>query len=527
MKSLALSWRHLSIGLSGALLSLAFLPLDLWWDSPLSKTFLSFFPCVALVPLFYGWSKEDNPRAAFLLGFVFGLGLFTAGAYWVFISMTTFGGMPSVVAVFFLALLIAYLSLYPACVGYLGARGFHATTRLVALPALWGIFELMRGTLFSGFPWLSLGYTQTAEMPLTGTTPIGGVYLTGIVIAAITASLIVVFKASRLPTKIMAAGMVVMMTLGNVLLARMDWTTPMESSLSVSLVQGNIAQDIKFLPSVKDETYTLYGDLAQKSQGQLILLPESAFPDFLDAVPEETMDRFARMVAEKNATILLGVFTYEKNPKTSRDEYYNSMISLGSGAAELYRKRHLVLFGEKIPFESVIAPIMNALISIPLAGQNAGEDDQPPFTVGNQKIAVSICFEDAFGSEQRDRVLQSTLLANFTNDAWFGHSIAAWQHHRIATLRALESARPMLRVTNTGVTSIINHKGQTLARLPWFTRDVLESDVIGRIGFTPYLKWGDALPFAFALLVLLWAGCGQMRWGKPRTENSTHETRST
>jgi len=152
------------------------------------------------------------------------------------------------------------------------------------------------------------------------------------------------------------------------------------------------------------------------------------------------------------------------------------------------------------------------VLAIPLSDQTPGPADQAPFEVGGARIAVNICYEDAFGAELRAGAREATLLVNVTNDAWYGRSIAARQHNQIAAMRALELGRPMLRATNTGITAAIGHDGRVLDELPWFTVGILEVEVTGRSGATPYLRFGDALPLAASALVLAMAVAA----GRPR-----------
>jgi apolipoprotein N-acyltransferase len=470
----------------------------------------SCLPILASSGLIALWQRAPGGQAAFMLGFAFGLGLFGGGIYWIIIALTTFGGMAIGVAIFVMAVLIAYLSLYPALVGYIAVRFFDGTKRLFVFPALWGFSELLRGWLLSGFPWLSLGYAQALPSPLAGYIPLGGVYFAGVISMVISVCLVSMLSRNNL--KIIAGATVIaVIHIVGFWLTQIEWTYPTEKSLAVSLIQGNVPQNIKFDLAFRDETYTRYRKWTEQSQGRLVVLPESAFPDFADMVPDEEVVALREMGVKRNTDFLVGMFTRRFDPDKAREEYFNSVVSIGASQTQLYRKRHLVLFGEKIPLEDWIAPIMNALIAIPLAGQSSGDDQQPPFAVAGERVGISICFEDAFGAEQIERARASTLLANFTNDAWYGRSIAAWQHHRIASMRALESGRPLLRATNTGITSIINHRGQVVARLPWFEEGILEGEVTGRSGNTPYLRWGDWLAFYFLLTLLLIALIGRKR----------------
>lgn len=486
--------------LLGALTVPAFLPSEIL---PGGLAYLTpLLPIVSQAGLIALWQRVEAPRHGFALGFAYGLGLFGGGIHWIYIAMTTFGGMAVWIAVLGMALLMAYMALYPALAGYFAVRFFTGGARLLAIPALWGASELVRAHLFSGLPWLSMGYTQAWPSPLAGFVPVGGVYLTSVVCVALSAALVQAVSAWRARPQKKYAGAVAILLLLMIGqgLNSIEWSKPTGEPLPVSLVQGNIAQNMKFDPAFIDETYARYRHLAETSRGRLVVLPESAFPDFADQVPDAEVVAFTQMGIERQADFLIGMFT-RRLSLSGRDEYFNSVVSFGRSPLSVYRKRHLVPFGEKIPFENIVAPLMNALIAIPLAGQSEGAADQPPFSVAGEKVAITICFEDVFGVEQIRSARQATLLANFTNDAWYGHSMAAWQHHRIATMRALETARPMLRATNTGITAVTDHRGRVVKSLPWFTTGVLEAEIAGRQGDTPYLRWGDW--FGLGVMVVL------------------------
>jgi apolipoprotein N-acyltransferase len=230
------------------------------------------------------------------------------------------------------------------------------------------------------------------------------------------------------------------------------------------------------------------------------VLPESALPMFADEVPVEYAARLRAVAQRRGGDLLVGLFFFEpKSEGEDEDHYFNSVVSLGASPTQVYRKRHLVPFGETIPAKPLVGWFIRRVLHIPLADQTAGPANQAPFEVAGERAAVNICYEDAFGAELIGSLPEATLLINVTNDAWYGRSLAAEQHDQIAAMRAIESARPMLRATNTGITSIIDHHGNELARLPWFTRGVLEGAVAGRTGTTPYVRVGDALAVVLAL----------------------------
>jgi apolipoprotein N-acyltransferase len=288
-------------------------------------------------------------------------------------------------------------------------------------------------------------------------------------------------------------------------LRTIEWTTPAGAPVAISLVQGNVAQAQKFDPAFRTTNIERYIEMIEAARGRIVVLPESAFPQFADEIPPEVFRRIADLGRARDGAVLVGLFVAEPPRRPGENErIHNSVVSLSAEPAQLYRKHHLVPFGETIPFKAVTGWFINRVLAIPLADQTAGPAVQPPFVVGGQRIAVNICYEDVFGRELLAAARAATLLVNVTNDAWYGRSIAARQHNQIAAMRALETGRPMLRATNTGITSAIAHDGRVLAELPWFTRGILEIDIAGRTGDTPYARFGDlpVLALCVALLAL-------------------------
>jgi apolipoprotein N-acyltransferase len=475
---------------------------------------LAALPVVTLTLLFVLWQDGASARAAAALGYAFGLGLFCAGASWVFIALNTFGGMPLPVAAIATAGFCAFLALYPAAAGWLAVKWTSAGSpaRALAAAAAWPLAEWARSVVFTGFPWLSLGYAALpagSVSPLAGYAPVGGVFLVSLATAIVAAALALAVDAiaeaahaRRVPLAAVAvaAGVVA----GGAALGRVEWTSAAGAPVAVSLVQGNVLQELKFDPDFLPATFELYMRQVDASRGRLVVLPESAFPVFADEVPEAVLLHLQRIAAARDGDALVGMFTIEAPLEPGGEpRYYNSVVSAGAAPPQLYRKRHLVPFGETIPLEPVVGWFLRRVLAIPIASQTPGDTDPPPFAVASQKVAVNICYEDAFGAEIRRQARDATLLVNVTNDAWYGRSLAAEQHNQIAAMRALETGRPLLRATNTGITSAIGHDGRELARLPWFTRGILEVEIAGRKGTTPYVRWGDAATGALALALLV------------------------
>jgi apolipoprotein N-acyltransferase len=463
----------------------------------------SALPVLTLAGLFALWRRAATARAAAWLGFAFGIGLFGAGVSWLYIALAMFGGMAGLLAALATALFCAYLALFPALAGWATARltGIDAPARLAAAAAFWTLTEWLRSWLSIGMPWLAAGYAQT-QAPLAGYAPLGGVFLVSLAVAASAALVTYAGEAFRPARRHAAAAAAALLAIwiAGFGLRGIEWSRSERGPVAVSLVQGNINQDDKFEVKYREQTLAIYAELVAQAKGRLIVLPESALPMFADEVPPEYVARLREVAQQRGGDLLVGLFFFE--PRTAgedEDHYFNSVVSIGTATTQVYRKRHLVPLGETIPAKPIVGWFIRRVLHIPLADQTPGPAFQAPFEVAGERVAVNICYEDAFGGELIGELPEATLLVNVTNDAWYGRSLAAEQHEQIAAMRAIETARPMLRATNTGITSITDHHGNELARLPWFTRGVLEGEIAGRSGATPYVRIGDTLAVVAAL----------------------------
>jgi apolipoprotein N-acyltransferase len=277
-------------------------------------------------------------------------------------------------------------------------------------------------------------------------------------------------------------------------LKRIDWTQPFGKPVSVALVQGNVPQEMKWRPERTAQTLADYANHIRAARAQLIVLPETAFPMFYDNLRHSYLAELRALAIARGADILAGVPSGD-----IEGDYYNSVVSIGAAPEQFYHKHHLVAFGEFVPpgFGWIVR-----VLKIPLSDFARGGKDQAPLRVAGQQVAVNICYEDVFGEEIIRALPEATLLANVTNDAWFGESFAGWQHAQMSQMRALEAGRTMLRATNTGVTAIIDHKGRVVSALPEFATATLHGEAQGFQGMTPYARWGNA-PVVLLMLGLL------------------------
>jgi len=477
--------------LLGAATVLGFAPVNL---APL--------PILGAAGLLWLWQECATARRAAALGFAFGLGLFLAGVSWVYVSLHEYGAMPAPLAALATLLFCAVLALYPALAGYLQARfpGPVTARQLLLIPALWVFTEWLRDWVFTGFPWLTLGYSQ-AGSPLGGFAPITGVFGLSWLVWLCAALLLALRRArQRVPA---LAALALILALGYAL-ERVEWTRPQGAPITVSLLQGNIAQDLKWDPAHYAATVQLYRSMIEHSAARLTILPETAIPQFFDSLDPALVRELAHSASRRGGDLIIGVPL-----RDAPGRYYNSAVSLGASPSQRYDKVHLVPFGEFIPpgFGWIVS-----VLKIPLSDFSRGSPAQPPLALAGQKIAVDICYEDAFGEEIIRALPAATLLVNISNLAWFGDSLAPHQHLQIAQLRAMETGRTMLRATNTGMTAIIDHHGRVAAVLPAFTRGTLTGSAQGRSGATPYVRWGNV---PLLLLALIVCGAFALRFRTP------------
>jgi apolipoprotein N-acyltransferase len=439
-------------------------------------------PILSFAVLAWLWMRAPTPRAAATLGFAFGTAHFLAGVSWVYVSLHDFGMMPAPLAAVATLLFCLYLALFPAAVGWLQARidGGAGVRLLVAIPALWTLTEWVRGWLFTGFPWLAMGYSQIGG-PLEGLLPVVGVYGATFALAVVAGALVLTLRREPRGAAIGLAAVIALGVAGTAG-SRIEWTRAKDAPVTVALLQGNVPQELKFVPGRFEQTLKTYLALAEGTRARLIVLPETAIPRLLHQVDPAYLERFAAIARRNGGDVLVGV------PMQDAGGYYNAVLSLGTAPPQRYAKSHLVPFGEFVP--PGFGWIVNVL-QIPMSDFARGNGAARPLDIAGERVAPNICYEDAFGDEIIRQLPEATLLVNVSNVAWFGDSLAPAQHLRISRARALESGRYMLRATNTGVTAIIDDRGQVTARLPNFTEGVLEGTAQGRTGATPFVRAGN------------------------------------
>ncbi len=446
-------------------------------------------------------------REGFALGFAWGLGAYIGGVSWLYVALERYGGMPAPLAALAIALFCAYLALYPGLAGAVfvalrRACGGSAMRAAALFGALWLLTEWLRGVVFTGFPWLAIGYSQTPPSPLGGLLPVIGVYGVGGLVAFVAALLAFVRPADWLrPRRAWRPALAVaVLCAGGAGLLGKAWTAPSGAPVAVALVQTNFEQSLKWDPARFADVLQANLDLVREAFLQpqapaIVVLPETTLPTLLDRLPEGYVDWLARLAREAGGDLVMGVFRRDQ-----AGHIYNAAVGLGTAPVQHYAKQHLVPFGEYSP------PLFGwfyKLAQIPMSDQTRGAPDQPPMQLDGQRVALNICYEDLFGAELIRALPAATLMLNISNLAWYGDSLAQPQHLQIARVRALETGRPMLRSTNTGMTALVQPDGRVVGVLPAFERGVLRVEVQGYQGLTPYARWGDRLALGLALLIPL------------------------
>lgn len=441
----------------------------------------------ALALLFAVGASEDGKRAL-RSAYLFGLGYFGLGVSWVFISVDRYGNGPVVAAIVTTAFVLL-LALFPLLCVYLvrklcpqrGPCAFY-----LGFPLIWVLLEWVRSWLLTGFPWLSIGYSQT-DTWLAGYAPVLGIYGLGLVVALLAGALASVLVAPRSRALAAAAAAaatgVVALALGSVLEG--DWTRAAGEPLTVAVLQGNIEQDKKWDPDYKRLTMERYQELNARYWGvDLIVWPEAAVPTWFHSAYEDYIVPLQERGLREGTALVMGVPVYDPQ----QGGKYNAVIGIDD-TIDFYYKRHLVPFGEYVPLRDQIGGLLD-ILGAPMSDFDAGEE-AAPLRVNGAKVGVSVCYEAAFGSEIAEVLPEATLLINVSNDAWFGDSLAPHQHLQMVRMRALETQRPVVRATNTGISAVVGYDGAVLERTPQFVVASFQTQVIPREGATPYVRWRD------------------------------------
>ena len=467
--------RHLAAVGAGASLVLAFAPFGWAWLAPL--------PLCALLLLLEGRS----PRSAGLTGWLFGLGLFAAGTWWLYISLNILGGLWPPFALLLMGCLVAATAAFVAAGAWLTALVAASAPAWVrglgVFPAAWVLAEWCRGWMVTGFPWLSVGYGQV-ETPLGAVAPLAGVYGVSWITLLVAGCLYTAVRGDA-RGRVLALVAAALVVAGLWSVQDRSYTRDTGRDFRVGLVQGAVPQERKWLPEQLQPTLDLYRDLSlAMSPRDLIVWPEAAIP----ALPFEVRDYIDQLhedMVSRDTQLFTGILFY----RIEEGQFLNTLWALGEEQGT-YFKRHLVMFGEYFPLPDFARRWLR-IMNLPSESITPGSDDQPLLLAKGVPVAATICYELAFGAEQLGFLPEAQLLVNVSNDAWFGESMMPQQHLQIGQMRALETGRYLLRATNTGITAIVDPAGRVVSRIPQFEPGVIEATVRPHTGATPYVLAGN------------------------------------
>lgn len=464
----------------------------------------SLLPPLLVVPLLY-ICMTVSPRDAGSHAFWFGLGMFLAGTYWIYISVHVFGNAALWIALLLMVGLAVVMAIFLWIAGWLISHLSKGEPWLMLFvaPAAWVLIEWLRGWVLTGFPWLALGYGQI-DTSLAGWAPVLGVYGVSFMLMVSTTALIVVLMSTGAQRLVGLFVVVLPWLLGGLLLLT-DWTEPAGKPIRTTIVQAGVSQDKKWDRDQLRPIMEFYRQSTLKvADSEIIVWPEVAIPALDDRVGPY-LDLVERDLRRSKQSLVFGIL--ERSFEDSAEgDVYNSVMILGGTRRQAYRKRHLVPFGEYFPVPASVREWMK-MQNLPHSDLAAGEDVQPLLVAANgARLAVAICYEDAYGAEQLYALPEADLLINVSNDAWFGDSIAPHQHLEIARMRALEVGRNAIRSTNTGISAFIGADGKLLDTGKQFEPQLMTADIEPRRGMTPYARGGNQpiIGLCLAILAAFW-----------------------
>lgn len=477
--------------LAGALLSLAFAPISLTGAG-----------LISLAWLFYELTITKTHTQSFIKGWSYGIGFFGAGTSWIYVSIHTYGQANVWSSIFVTILFALFMGCYIACATFCFSLLFKRQNiwqQSIGFSVIWVIFEYIRANLFTGFPWVLLGFSQMVT-PMKFLAPIIGVYgisfLTAFAACLLTITWLFLIQKNK-NWVYPAVGMVALFIFPQIF-AYSHWTKPGSNRIPVSIVQGNIAEDEKWLPNAFEKTVNRYVNLTKQvpKNSRIIVWPEGAIP-----VPYPQASVFLKhlssFIGKNEATLVAGI-PYA-NPKNS-EQYYNAMILLGKSSGQ-YFKHHLVPFGEYFP--SPIFREWMKWIGVSLYETGRGALHQPLLSIQKITTLPFICYEIAYADILLKSLPKAELLITISDDAWFGHSLARAQHLQIAQMRSLQSGRYQIVATNNGISAVIDAQGNIIKTVPSFETRILNSYIKSMSGSTPWAKIGDNT----VMLVLIFLLC--------------------
>ncbi|WP_122898845.1 apolipoprotein N-acyltransferase [Acinetobacter sp. B51(2017)] len=489
-KALPLIYPILLALFAGAIFSLALAPFEQWYIALLSPALL------------YAALHKRSAKHAFAIGLSYGIGLWFVGAFWLYTSIHVYGDTAAPLAILMIAIMAIVMGLFSALQTW-SYRRFFPETPLTFAP-LWVLFEWAKTWVFTGFPWLFAGYAFTGYF-LDGYAPLFGVFGVSFVVIVLACAVVELCRKRFIwviPSAILLLGA---WAASQIEFVEQKTTKP----LSVSLIQGNIPQDLKWLTEYQGKTLSIYADLSRSEWGRdLIVWPESSIPMFQTDI-QPFLEIIQQQAKNSGTAWVTGIPYWDLAESKRQDQamFYNSIMASGAEAEGLYKKQRLVPFGEYIPLSGLLSWVLPALQNDPsMSGFSRGASDQVPLKIKQQNLGAAICYEVAYPNLTRRNASQSDFLVTVSNDAWFTDTAGPLQHLQMVQMRAKENGRWFVRATNTGVTAIINHEGQIVKQAAMDQRTVLRGELPAMQGQTLYNRLSDwpILILSLLLLILGW-----------------------
>ena len=480
--------KYLFAALSGPLFALGFAPFSLWPLSILSICILMY--------LLEGLGKKES----FITSFIYGFGYWLCGISWVYVSIHYHGNLSiinsSLITFLFISCLSVYMGLFGIFYNYLSSRSNKDT--IIIFPACWVLIEILRGTLFTGFPWLLAG-TTISDTFLGGWISVIGAQGNSLIFMIFCGSLYVLFKEFKFARPLLHSSLIISFIVGSSLILRsVNWTTP-SYEIPVSVYQPNLTLEQKWSYQGIDKTKQIFeSSIEEALKSELIIFPETALIQTSKELGKWIKD-ISDAAESKDVSIITGIIARTEEERAN-NRMRNRIVGLGSAFGS-YDKQQLVPFGEFVPLERFLGTLLD-FIGLNLINTVPGEQ----FNLIESsilKISPSICYEIAYSSLINKTAGKSNILVTISNDTWFGSSIGPEQHLQLAKDRVLEHQKPLLRSTNSGISAIIDHKGIILGKQIYFEEKILKSRVILQEGYTPYNYLGNSLLYLYIGLILL------------------------
>ena len=470
--------------LIGSSFILCFYPFNLYLITPFLIAFLIYFI-----------EKQKSLKKVFFSGFIFSGFYFFVSINWLHISLSQFGGINLFFSYLMILLLCLYLALYPTAsfLIYRVLKTKYQLNSILLFPLIWTIFEILRGTLFSGFPWLSIGYTQTSNHLFFGAFRLGGSYLGSFCLILMGVFIYKIFLSYKKNIPIWKNRYFLLFFVFIIFLfslSKLSFSKKTSEKINFAIIQGNVDQNLKWNHINQSLILDKYLKLVGETKSTYIFLPETSFPILRDKISKSYLDKYFE---NKNLK-----FLFFGAPEYNSGNFYNTVFIKGLIDEKKYQKIKLVPFGDYFP-QNIFINWFSKIFKIPMSDFKSGKIVKSPFQIGDFKFAISICYEDIFSYPLAHQINDSNFILNFTNDAWWGDSIGPDQHLQMAIMRSIEFEKPMIRSTNNGISAIISKNGKVIKVAKRDSIEIIESESYGTIGSTPFSIYGNKVIYLIIL----------------------------